>query len=645
MKNIIVGVSASHDASACVMIDGKLEIAVQLERITRIKRDGQPYLSSDAAIDYCLDALQLNRSDVTLYAFNSQGLMPEYNGLMQPISSKNMTAFDPRGENSLFVSHHLAHAFSAHFCSPFESSTSLVIDGSGGTTPNGKDFLIKGTALAEYLAQPNGERLLHTESVYRFTPSSFELLDRQYSPSFNTRCGSASPGEMYASIAQYIFGDWQTSGKVMGLAPYGNADAFSSSLLLTKNGLLHFDHTWKQKLNDTDPKADPLLYSNLAARVQLDLEQILLQRAKRAIDISGDRQLVYSGGVALNSVANAKISRLENVQDIFIIPASNDAGIAIGAAAAGHYHLTGSTKGQPYTNDFLGYNYRTSDIEFAINDYKNLLDIQTYIPDQVAKELATGKIIALFEGSSEFGPRALGHRSILGDPRNKSTWTEINRYIKFREDFRPFAPAVIEDLASQYFDIDGPERFMLRVVNVKPEYKELLGAVTHVDGTARVQTVPQSNDKLYHLLHAFKANTGLPILLNTSFNVRGQPIVETPSEAIDVLFATFLDGLVIGDYYITLKQLKDIDGNMKLAVNPQISFSKQIVELEEVTTIDIPSRKKRLTYPPFLYDALLHLSRGIVLNQALKMFDETSRPQLFKLIKSLVVLRVLNVSE
>ena len=583
----IVGISASHDASACILQDGELKRAIHLERLSRVKRDGFGFLHSEEAIKYCLDSLEINEKDVNYFAFNNQPLMPSYTGLSQPVSDANFKIFDPFQDRSIFVSHHLAHAFSAFFASPYDKAAVYVCDGSGGSTVQKEDLILSGHELEKYLELTFEERpQLHVESSYVFSRENYNLIERVFAPSFNVRSGSSSLGETYAAVSQYVFGNWQDGGKLMGLAPYGNADNYDESLLYCDdNGLLKYRSNWKQKHNDVIRRLDVMKNKDLAARIQKDLELVLTQRFKRLYQRTGENDACYAGGVALNCVANDRIIKESGFKNLFVFPASNDAGISVGAAAAAFFKITGNTKGEPVKNMFLGHPYTKHSYQEAIKDYLDYIETKKITETEIAKGLSEGKIYGLFEGGCEFGPRALGHRSIIADPRNVDTWKFINRQIKFREDFRPFAPAVTLEDVNKFFDLNEPSPYMLRTVEVLPEHRENLGAVTHVNGTARVQTVAYNEvPRFYKILKEFGNLTGYPILVNTSLNVRGQPLVETPEQAIELLLSTHLDGLIFEDVivyprYLNNELLTEQDAIL-LAPDVQLVSQKNILRKE-----------------------------------------------------------------
>lgn len=551
----ILGISASHNASACVMIDGELRAAIQLERISRVKNDGSSVLDSDAAINYCLQAAGLNISNIDLISFNSQAARPEYMGLSRPVFYSDFNAFDVFGERTFFVSHHLCHALSSHFCSGFTNSHSIVIDGSGGTVNHAEDIIITGSGFKEYLMSNDVSSGVHVESIYKIGPTHFELLERKTAKSFMPNSGTSSLGETYASVAKYIFGSWHSSGKVMGLAPWGNPNKFGNSLLVRDSyGDLAFSSDWKMHCNAKYDEADVFKKRHLAARIQTDLELALMQRFEKVLSLSGVDKIVYSGGVAQNCKANYKAMAQIPTGNSFVIPASHDAGICIGAAVAAHYQVSGEMPCQQQEHsEFLGYHYKGLDIEKSLCELGDFFEVRDLCLDSISNDISKGSIIGWFKGGSEFGPRSLGSRSILANPQINKIDRRINKTIKFREDFRPFAPVVIEEAASEYFKLDEKSPYMLKAVPVKPAFKNKLKSVTHIDGTSRVQTVSfDQNSELHTLLKKIKGFTGLPILLNTSFNLRGGPIVESPKDAIDIFISSHIDMLVLEGKMIKL---------------------------------------------------------------------------------------------
>ena len=573
---LILGISGSHDSSACLLLNDKIISGIQLERLSGIKRDGHSYLNSCKAIQYCLDASGFLYEDIDHFGYNIQSVTPEYVGLNQPIASSNFTAFDPFAENSIFVSHHLCHAFSAFSGSNYSFSQVVVADGSGGTSINSDDLILTGPKFLNYLetglthSRPN----LHVFSVYYFDQHSFKLLHRETANSFNVRSGSSSLGETYASVSNYVFGSWQASGKLMGLAPYGQP-IYNLVQYNNNRNSIDFDFKWKINYTEVDVKY-PMDYRDLAASVQSGLEQCLIFRFKKYLD-NKTSNIVYTGGIALNSVANRKIRKSLNLDNFYLFPAQSDAGISIGAAAAARFHSTGLISSKLYTDDYLGYLYTLKDVVYAYNLHERFLSIKNITHKQIAERIASGEIFGYFslQKGSEFGPRALGARSILADPRSKKTWDFINKWIKFREDFRPFAPMVARESLNKFFNANEDLPYMLEVVDVREVYRDKLQAITHVDGTARVQTVTQEqHSRIYDLLLEFEKITSYPILLNTSFNVRGMPIIDNPLQAIEMLLSTHLSAVIFDDYIVEINSKNQpLTKSDVLAFSPGTTFS------------------------------------------------------------------------
>lgn len=561
--DIIVGISASHDASACLMINGKIRYGIQLERLTRIKRDGRSVLDSELAVDYCLDAAGLTRDDVSCFAYNIQAATPEYTGLNQPVCSADFKLFDPYSANTVVASHHLCHAFAAWSGSHFRSGNVVVIDGSGGTVSGCDDLLLSGAEFAQYLnVGLKGKRPeLHVVSHYAFNENGFALRNREYSPSFNVRSGSYSLGEAYAAVSQLVFNSWHASGKLMGLAPYGTPK-FAAEIAVESPQGISFGYVWKQ--NFTEKKANPMDYADLAASVQLVLEKGVFSRLEH-YGLNNSEPLVMTGGVALNSVVNYKVRQQFQLRDFYLFPAQHDAGISIGAATAAYYKRHGKILSDAFSHDYLGKVYGYRDVAIALNRFADRVVVSSTSSQNLAERLHAGQIIGYFSCSkgSEFGPRALGARSLLASPCSMDTWKFINKWVKFREDFRPFAPMVAAEHLNRYFEGEGEHKYMLEVLPVRPEYRERLAAITHVDGSARVQTLSANdNAEIHTLLNAFATLSGFPILLNTSFNVRGQPIVEQPQQAIEMLLSTHIDAVVFGDYIVELRNMSLSEGHL-----------------------------------------------------------------------------------
>jgi carbamoyltransferase len=347
----------------------------------------------------------------------------------------------------------------------------------------------------------------------------------------------------------------------MGLAPYGRANQFKPLIAFAKGSLdvpewtEAFDQPYLPEDEKWESNAAMQHWRDLAWRVQDDTERVLIERAIWLRETTGAKNLCIAGGVGLNCVANGKIVREAGYDNIWIQPAAGDDGIAIGCACYGHLAIHNKPRNFVMEHAYLGAPYSDREVEAAAK--RSLVTVKTCkapegdIATETAKVLAEGKVVGWFQGGSEFGPRALGNRSILADPRKASMKDLLNARVKHRQDFRPFAPIVLAERAAEVFEGDEESPFMLLAKRVQPEWKDRIAAIVHVDGTARVQTVRREhNERLYRLLVAFEKLTGVPVLLNTSFNIRGEPIVETPADAMKCFLSTGIDYLAMHDLLI-----------------------------------------------------------------------------------------------
>lgn len=587
----ILGLSAYyHDSAAALIEDGRIVAAVQEERFTRIKHDaafpanaarwcleeaGCALSEVDFVAFYDKPFLKFERLLETYMAFAPRGFrsfamaMPVW--LREKLFQKDLLidelkAIDPDFEardRLLFPEHHLSHAASAFYPSPFDRANVLTIDGVGEWATTTAGF---------------GEgRDLRIDKEIRF-PHSLGLL---YS-AFTYHCGfKVNSGEY----------------KLMGLAPYGEpryAELIREHLIDVKPDgsfrldLSYFDYA--TGLTMTNSKFDRLfgrpprppesaleqVHMDMAASVQVVTEEVVAALVRSLVAESGCRDLCMAGGVALNCVSNGKLLADGVIDRIFVQPAAGDAGGALGAAlAAYHLHLE-EDRADPQGRDFMSGSYlgpafeRDDTIERlrAAGAVFDVIEDEAALIDRAAEALSRGKGVGWVQGRMEYGPRALGNRSILGDPRDPATQRDLNLKIKYRESFRPFAPAVKRDKVSDWFALDGDSPYMLLVAPVAESKRKAVDeeaegfdrlkairseipAVTHVDGSARVQTVtPDTNPRFHALLSAFEGLTGCPVLVNTSFNIRGEPIVCTPEDAFRCFMGCELDILVVGDCWM-----------------------------------------------------------------------------------------------
>jgi carbamoyltransferase len=563
----ILGINAyDHDVSACLLRDGEIAYAIAKERITRNKHDAGFY---QEVIDYCLAAEGITLDDVDLVVRNcyvlpiedievrlaSMADMP----LKERMQAEKNPLFRSKSNKVVTVSHHIAHAYSAFAACPFDEGVVMVVDGVGSYC---SDIAEKGQ-----LTDNVNPLARESESYYKFSGSKLETLKKVW---LNPERGFLSDefynmkglGAIYSRVSSYIFADWNKCGEVMGLAPYGRPGQIKP-LAFLKNGELEIPD-WTEELNQPyliEAKGkwedSPAMrhWQDLAWQVQDDTERLLIERAIWLREQTGAKNLCIAGGVGLNCVANGKIVREAGYDNVWIQPAAGDDGIAIGCAYYGHLAIQNKPRNFVINHAFFGAAYSDEEADRAADKW--LVEREIFdgpgqdICAETAKVLAAEKVVGWFQGRSEFGPRALGNRSILADPRNPAMKDVLNARVKFRQAFRPFAPIVLAERANEIFEGDEDSPFMLLAKRVNPEWKDKIPAIVHVDGTARVQTVKrEQNERLYLLLKEFEKLTGVPVLLNTSFNIKGEPIVEAPADAMKCFLSTGIDYLALHNMLI-----------------------------------------------------------------------------------------------
>jgi carbamoyltransferase len=552
----ILGISASHNGSACLLRGDEIVVAIQEERLTHFKRHRIYGAGPSKAIAYCLNYAGIAPSALSLVVLCIQGRAKDK---VHDITLDPFLNVITHGIPTITIPHHYGHAVSVFATSGFVESAVLIVDGAGSPVA---DFtadelkVLNGNSLDSWetisLYHASGTNVVPLEKHAVDRGAWFVMHDGEM-PSFG------SLGGMFSATAHQIFGESTEAGKVMGLAPYGKTAFPTSDFFDIADSRFHFKDTVPQRFryNDRWP-SHTSEYEALAASVQSALEDALIYLVQHLRALCGSDNLCYAGGVALNSVANERIIRESGFRNVYIMAAAEDSGTAIGAAYHGLWQLTQYNSQRPVLHDGPGRIYTPADVSAAINTTENVdvVNSSDVISDAV-ELLCDGKIIGWFDGGAELGPRALGQRSILCDPRMPGAKDTLNRRVKMREPFRPFAPAVLLEEASSWFDFDGttPESpFMLRVVDVKPEKRSDVPAIVHVDGTGRLQTLTRENNgRFYDLVQKFHEKTGVPILLNTSFNRMGQPIIETPADAIACLLSTGLDCCVFEDRIVFKK--------------------------------------------------------------------------------------------
>lgn len=570
----ILGINAFHgDSSACLLKDGKILYAIEEERIRRIKHwAGFP----NESIKFCLDEEGLKLDEIDYITISRDPYAKVYKRVLH--LAKNQVSFDALRERISFrrkvysikkdlssyfgvpvselsskiinIEHHRSHLASTFFASPFKEAALLSIDGSGDFT---------------------------TTMLGVGIDNKIQVLDSVDYPH--------SLGIFYTAFTQYLgFNKYGDEYKVMGLASYGTPlyiEKIRKAINLDITGFfklnsIYFRHI-KEGINTSWSGGEPIVaplfsvalvdefgpvrlkdeeitqyHRDLAASVQKVTEDIILYILNKFQERTGLENICVAGGVAQNSVANGKIIKNTKFKNLYIPSAGHDAGTSIGSALYLYHHILNNERSYQTSSAYLGSSYCTDSIKLLLDregvtyqqfDYESLFDV-------VTDSLINGGVIGWFQGRAEFGPRALGNRSILVDPRRYDAKELLNLKIKRRESFRPFAPSILREDVIEYFEQDDAVPFMEKVISIRKDKRHLIPAVTHVDGTGRLQTVDEdSNPKYYKLIKAFKDKTGIPILLNTSFN-ENEPIVNTPSEALDCFLRTKMDMLVLENLVI-----------------------------------------------------------------------------------------------
>ena len=544
----ILGISASHNGSVCLLKGDEIVVAIQEERLSRVKRHRIHASDGSLALAYCLSYAGIEPRDLRLTVLCIQGRARD---AVHDISRNPLLNVIANQIPTLFVPHHFGHAVSVFATSGFNEAAVVVVDGAGSPITDftaGEQNVIHGTT----------DDAWETISLYSASGTSLEPLEKHVVErgAWLTLYDTGMPefgslGGMFSAVAQQIFGNPMDAGKVMGLAPYGKPQIPASAFFECSNSVFHFKNIVPQQFkHDERWPARKEDYEVLAASVQSALEDALLHLLRRLRNVSNS--LCYAGGVALNSVANERIINEAGFQNVYIMPAAEDSGPAIGAAYYGLWQLTGHNSQRKLRHDSVGRPYSASCVSATINETPGLKTMNSgNIISETVDLLCDGKVIGWFDGGSELGPRALGQRSILCDPRRPDGKEVLNSRVKKREAFRPFAPAVLLEEAENWFELGDTSRespFMLRVCKLKAGRKDEVPAIVHIDGTGRLQTVTrEANGRFHELVQKFYEKTGVPMILNTSFNMAGQPIVETPADALACLLDTELDCCVFED--------------------------------------------------------------------------------------------------
>lgn len=542
--NQVPGILAwMHDSAAAIVVDGKIVAAAEEERFNRIRHSrGNP----KQAIDYCLKEASVSLKDVDVIAIANNPWAPfrmlrpnlwpmnfikdVVNLIIFEYHKRNLQK--ESGAKVIYVDHHLAHAASSYYCSGHDKVNVLTIDGSG-----------------------------ETESFAFFEGNNGKLKRIWDIPlgSIFSKKKWHSIGGVYSRLTAFLSLGTHGEGKTMGLASYGEPRFDFSKILNIKN---HKDYTIDRRMiselygeYERKDKNAPLTqdHKDLAASLQKALEDSILNLAKEAHDYNGVRDFAFAGGVTLNCNTNSRVLLSDFCDSLFIQPAANDGGIALGAAMYADGEA-GEMKNERLNNAYFGPSYTNEEIEKLLKEAKVPYKHSDDIAADTAELVADGKIVGWFQGRMEIGPRALGNRSIIADPTQQGMNDKVNIDIKHREVWRPFAPAVTEEAAPTYFEgVDKAHEspFMLHTFYVRQQYRDVLPAITHIDGSSRIQTVRKDqNERYYNLIKEVGKRTGHPVVMNTSFNDAGEPIVCTPKDALKCFYGTGFDALAIGDFLV-----------------------------------------------------------------------------------------------
>jgi carbamoyltransferase len=565
--SLVLGLNLSHDRSACLVRDGEVVVAIEEERLDRIKHSEgflvQGYFERLTktipmkSIAYCLAAADVGIDDLDLVVGNR----PLGDGAVRRILRELPIRDRSKVRTLPLPGHHLGHGAVAFYPSGFDEAAVLVVDQAGARFPDTrrieKHTLLRGAGTT-----------LEPVAAVTYPEDYSDLSLGLFYDFFTTKLGFVT---RYGTEDWGVFGcgGYPEAGKTMGLAPYGRPrpdwgdwltlDGFD--IRVAQDSL---EEIWQRVYADEGADfspADPLRWQtqfakDVARKIQDELEAAMLHLARYAREVTGLDRLCLAGGVTLNSVANERVRAEAGFTDVFIPAPAGDSGVAIGAALYGSVTLLGEARPAPMRTASFGRNYSRSEIleALATVDGRNGVELtwREAGPGDVAELLASHHVVGWFSGGSEMGPRALGHRSMLADPRHPGMRDYLNIVVKHREPFRPYAPSALAEEAGKWFDFTAESPFMLFVPSVTEQFRDDLPGITHVDGTARLQTVSAQANPAYHaVIAAFRDLTGVPMVLNTSFNDAGEPIVETPLHALCTFVRTdldylYLDGLLVG---------------------------------------------------------------------------------------------------
>jgi carbamoyltransferase len=587
----ILGISCYfHDAAAALIRDGELIAAAEEERFTRKKHD---YEFPQNAIDFCLKFGSIKSQDLDYVVFFEKPFikferlllcsMQTFPQSLKLFREAMITWLGDKlwirhliqkrlklpASKILFSEHHLSHAASAFFCSPFEESAILTVDGVGewttATIGIGKGTNIK---ILKEIRFPHSLGLLYSAFTaylgFEVNEGEYKVMgmapfgEPKYVDKVNKLIRLSGDGSFELNMEYFSF--HQSSEKTYSRKfenLFGPSRKPDSLFFTSASG---YPSYFGEKPSNYDELCrENQFYADIAASIQAVTENVLLKMANQAYAETGLKNLCLAGGVALNSVANGKILKQTPFEQIYIQPSAGDGGGALGAALFGYHMILGKPRKFLMKHAYWGEEHGNGEIDSFLKENAiphERIENEERLIERVADQLSAGKVVGWYQGRFEWGPRALGNRSILADPRRTDMKDIVNTKIKFREPFRPFAPSVLVEETGNYFSLPEasnhyPARFMLYVVDVNKDKHDVIPAITHVDGTGRLQTVQKEiNPRYYKLIETFGQATGVPVVLNTSFNLKGEPIVNTPQEAFSSFQRSGMDVLVLGDHVV-----------------------------------------------------------------------------------------------
>ncbi len=587
----ILGISCYfHDAAAALIRDGDLIAAAEEERFTRKKHD---YEFPQNAIDFCLRTGNIRSQDLDYVVFFEKPFikferlllcsMQTFPSSLKLFREAMITWLGDKlwirhliqkrlklpASKILFSEHHLSHSASAFFCSPFDESAILTVDGVGewttATIGIGKGINIK---ILKEIRFPHSLGLLYSAFTaylgFEVNEGEYKVMgmapfgEPKYVDKVNKLIRLSGDGSFELNMEYFSF--HQSSERTYNRKfenLFGPSRKPDSYFFTSASG---YPSYFGEKPSNYDELCrENQFYADIAASIQAATEEVLLTMANQAYQETGLKNLCMAGGVALNSVANGKILKQTPFEQIYIQPSAGDGGGALGAALFAYHMVLAKPRKFVMEHAYWGEKHGNGEIDSFLKENAiphERIENEERLIERVADQLSGGKVVGWYQGRFEWGPRALGNRSILADPRRTDMKDIVNTKIKFREPFRPFAPSVLVEETGNYFSLPDasnhyPARFMLYVVDVNKDKHDVIPAITHVDGTGRLQTVQKEiNPRYYKLIETFGQATGVPVVLNTSFNLKGEPIVNTPQEAFSSFQRSGMDVLVLGDYVV-----------------------------------------------------------------------------------------------